>query len=140
MQVWEFESMVTLGIRLEPYVDYYSHVYQIIYNKKNLNIRNIFLSHLQSFFSEWTYGILARESGSLHVQSVVDKRCKYKYEVIGILAISAITSKHKVSIWPNYGKAFRAKCVFIACKVTGLSAVWNFHNQSATFAWLRPAS
>ena len=37
-----------------------------------------FLSHLQSFFSEWTYGILARESGSLHVQSVVDKRREYK--------------------------------------------------------------
>ena len=70
--------MVTLGIRLEPYVDYFNHVYQIIHNKKNFNIRNIFLLHLQSFFSEWTYGILARESGSLHVQSVVDKQCKYK--------------------------------------------------------------
>ena len=75
---------------------YFNHVYQIIHNKINLNIRNILLSHLQSFFSEWTYGILARESGSLHLQSVVDKRCEYKYEVIAILAISAITSKHKV--------------------------------------------
>ena len=89
--------MVTLEIRFEPYVDYFNHVYQIIHNKKNLNIRNIFLSHLQSFFSEWTYGILARESGSLHVQRVVDKQCEYKYEVIAgaILAISAITSKQK---------------------------------------------
>ena len=48
------------------------------------------------FFSEWTYGILARESGSLHVQSVVDKRCEYKYEVIDILSIWAITSKHTI--------------------------------------------
>ena len=97
--------MVTLGISLEPYVDYFNHVYQIIHNKKNLNIRNIFLSHLQSFFSEWTYGILVPESGSLHMQSVVDKRCEYKYEVIAILAILAITSKHKISFRPNYGKA-----------------------------------
>ena len=104
MQAWGFETMVTLGIRLEPYVDYFNHVYQIIH-KKNLNIRNIFLSHLQSFCSEWTYGILVRESGSLHVQSVVDKRCEYKYEVIAILAISVITSKHKVSFRLNYGKA-----------------------------------
>ena len=36
-------------------VDYFNHVYQIIHNKKNLNIRNIFLSHLQSFFSDWSY-------------------------------------------------------------------------------------
>ena len=49
-------------------VDYFNNVYHIIH-KKNLNIRNIFLSHLQSFFSEWSYGILARESGSLHVLS-----------------------------------------------------------------------
>ena len=82
----------------------FNHVYQIIYNKKNLNIRNIFLSHSQSFFSEWTYGILARESGSLHVQSVADKWCEYKYEVIAILAISAITSKHTIWFRPNHGK------------------------------------
>ena len=44
----------------------------------------------------WYFGILARESGSLLTQSVVDKQCEYKYEVIAILAISAITSKHKV--------------------------------------------
>ena len=69
-----------------------------------------FLSHLQSFFSEWTYGILARESGSLRVKSVVDKRCEYKYEVIAILAISAITSKHKVWFRPNYGKASNKMC------------------------------
>ena len=80
----------------QSYVEYFNHVYQIIHNKKNLNIRNIFLSHLQSFYSEWTYGILARELGSRHVQSVVDKRCEYKYEVIAILAVSAITSKHMV--------------------------------------------
>ena len=87
--------MVTLEIGLKPQVDYFNNVYQIIH-KKNSNIRNIFLSHLQSFFSEWTYGILARESGSLHVQSVINTRCKYKYEVIVILTISAITSKHTV--------------------------------------------
>ena len=73
-------------------------------NKKNLNILNIFLSHLQSFFSEWTYGIFARESGLLHVQSVVDKWCEYKCEVIAILAISAITSKRTIYFRPNYGK------------------------------------
>ena len=54
------------------------------------------MSHLESFFSEWTYGILARESGSLQVQSVIDKRWEYKYEVIAILTISVITSKHTV--------------------------------------------
>ena len=77
-------------------VDYFNHVYQIIHNKNNLNIRNIFLSHLQIFFSEWSYGILAHESGSLHVQSVINKRCEHKYKVIAILTISAITSKHAV--------------------------------------------
>ena len=77
-------------------VDYFNHVYKIIHNKKSLNIRNIFLSHLKSFFSERTYGILAHESGSLHVQSVINKRCEYKYEVITILTISAISSKHTV--------------------------------------------
>ena len=77
-------------------VDYFNHVGQIIHNKKYLNIRNIFLSHLQSFFSEWSFGILARESGLLHVQSVINKRWAYKYEVIVILTISMITSKHAV--------------------------------------------
>ena len=61
-----------------------------------MNIRNIFVSHLQCFFSEYTYGILAHDSGSLHVPSVINKRCEYKYEVIAILQISAITAKHTV--------------------------------------------
>ena len=77
-------------------VDYFNHVYKITHNKKNLIIRNIFLSHLQSFFSEWSYGILACESGSLHVKSAINKRCEYKNEVIAILTISAITSKHAI--------------------------------------------
>ena len=34
----------------------------------------------------------------------------------------------------------RAKCVFVVCKVTGVSAVWHFHNRPATFSCLRPAS
>ena len=71
-------------------------MYVIIHNKKNLNIRNIFVSHLQSFSFEWTYSILACESGLLRMQSVINKRCEYKYEVIAILTISAIASKHTV--------------------------------------------
>ena len=47
---------------------------------------------------------LARDPGSLHVQSVINKQCEYKYEGIAILTISAITSKHTVQFWPNYGK------------------------------------
>ena len=54
----------------------------------------IYLCHIYKGSSEWTYGILVRESGSLHVQGVRDKRCENKYEVIAILAILAITSKH----------------------------------------------
>ena len=39
---------------------------------------------------------LARDPGSLRVQSVINKQCEYKYEGIAILTISAITSKHTV--------------------------------------------
>ena len=84
----------------DPWIDFwisfFNHVYQISHNKKNSNTWNIFLSHLQNFFFEWTYGILARESGWLHVQSVEDKRCEYKYEVIVILEIPATTSKQTI--------------------------------------------
>ena len=69
---------------------------KLVTTRKTLTLGNIFLSHLQNFFFEWTYGILARESGSLHVQSVVDKQCEYKYEVIVILAIPATTSKQTI--------------------------------------------
>ena len=41
-------------------MDYFNHICQIIHDKKNFNIRNIFVSHLQGFLSEWTYGIFAR--------------------------------------------------------------------------------
>ena len=32
------------------------------------------------------------------------------------------------------------KCVFIVCKVKGMSTMWHLHNRPATFSWLRPAS
>ena len=64
------------------------------HNKKSLNIQNIFVSQLQCFFSDWSSGIFARDSGSLHVHSVINKRCEYKYEDIATLKISAIAAKH----------------------------------------------
>ena len=53
------------------------------------------------------------------MQSVVDKRCEYKYGVIAILAISAITSKHIVYRFDfdQIMVRHRAKCVFIVCKL-----------------------
>ena len=45
----------------------FQRAYQIIH-KINLNIRNIFVSHLQCFFSEWAYGIFGTRGWLLHVQ------------------------------------------------------------------------
>ena len=50
--------MITLRTRLLPQeVDYFNHVCWISHHKKILNIQNIFVSYLQYFFSDWTYGI-----------------------------------------------------------------------------------
>ena len=81
---------------------------------------------------------LAHDPGSLHLQSVINKRCEYKYEVIAILKISAITSNDNVE-FDQIMVRHSANRVFIVCRVTGVSAVWHFHNRPVTLCgWGSP--
>ena len=97
-----FEAMITLQIRHLQWVDYFNHVHAKLFTTRK---PSEYICFEFTMFLLWVnLRYFGAQEELLHVQSVRNMRHENKYELIAIIAILLVTSKHMAWFWLNYAK------------------------------------